>query len=152
MTDRVRSKSASLMGSPCTSLPTRSTVSLQHCLLGFLLPFSHSSVSHPPFPEAVTTANTGVTAHVEGVPIMVTSQPSLTRDGRNSVVCPLSVLQKAPPLTSPFHLPLPAPQLRGPSSVLPEHPPPPHQTLATSLELLTLICLSCVAGISRESG
>ena len=66
-------------------LPMHLPALAQHCVppalsTGVPLPFSHSSASHPPFPEAVTTANTGVTAHVKGVAIMVTSQPSLTRD------------------------------------------------------------------------
>ena len=65
------------------------------------------------------------------------------------MVCPLSVLQKAP--HSALARPPPSPQLRGPSSVLPEQQPP-IKALATSMELLTLICLSHVAGISGERG
>ena len=113
-------------------------------------------MSHPPSPEAVTTANTGFTAHVKGVAIMVTFQPSLTHDGRNSVVCPLSVLQKASPtLLSPLHLPLPPPHLRGPSSVLPEYHTlsthPPHQSTCHMTGIVdSHLLLLCGRHLKRE--
>ena len=104
---------------------------------GSLSPTSHSTMSHSPFLEDVTTANTAgpivVTAHVKGVVARVAFQPSLTWEGRHSVACPSEVLPVVPLAGSsplPFHLPLhrPPPSSEAPSSVPPGIPPPPQST------------------------
>lgn len=103
-------------------------------------------MSHSPFLEDVTTANTAgpivVTAHVKGVVARVAFQPSLTREGRHSVACPSEVLPVVPLAGSsplPFHLPLHRPpQLRGPLLCAPRHPPTLPKALVTSLEWVAL--------------
>lgn len=105
---------------------------------GSLSPTSHSTMSHSPFLEDVTTANTAgpivVTAHVKGVVARVAFQPSLTREGRHSVACPSEVLPVVPLAGSsplPLHVPLhPPPQLRGSLLCAPRHPPAPPKHLS----------------------
>lgn len=92
-------------------------------------------------------------AHVKGVVIMVTFQPRLTREGRNSVVCPPSTLQKSLPLCL-FQEAVPTPPplstltlSQRPLLCAPRAPSPLHLTGIVGSPLPPH-----AAGISKERG